>query len=114
MHRFGRFHGATTRTEGSTGISGGDFRFQISHLTSHIPTIYQHTLHFYATTPIKPDHPPGRESDDSEFIIRSCKFPGCNRCMLQYSEVEQLVRLFNAIKSKMKIKIGAGIVKSEI
>jgi len=49
---------------------------------------------------------PGRESDDSEFIIRSCKFPGCNPCTLRYSEVEQPVRLFNAIKSKMKIKIG--------
>jgi hypothetical protein len=84
---------------------GGDFRFQISDFTSDIPTI-QHTLHFYATTPIKPDHPPWRESDDSEFIIRSCKFPGCNPCTLQYSEVEQPVRLFNAIKSKMKIKIG--------
>jgi hypothetical protein len=88
---------------------GADFTFQISDFTFH-----QHTLHFYATTPIKPDHLPGRESDDSEFITRSCKFPGCNPCTLQYSEIEQLVRLFDAIKSKMKIKIGAGIVKSEI
>jgi len=31
-----------------------------------------------------------------------------------YSEVEQLLRLFNAGKSKIKIKIGAGTVKSEI
>ena len=31
-----------------------------------------------------------------------------------YSEVEQLVRLFNAIKSKMKIKIGRKNLKSEM
>ena len=31
-----------------------------------------------------------------------------------YSEVEQLVRLFNAIKSKMKIKIGGKNLKSEM
>jgi hypothetical protein len=72
----------------STGISGEDSRCQMSDFTFHIPTIYQHTLHFYETTPITLDHPPGRESDEI------------------YSEVEQLVRLFNAIKSKMKIKIG--------
>jgi hypothetical protein len=35
---------------------GGDFRFHISDFTSHFSQskkIYQHTLHFYATTPIK-------------------------------------------------------------
>jgi len=36
------------------GFHISHFTFQISHLTSHIPTkIYQHTLHFYATTPIQ-------------------------------------------------------------
>ena len=28
---------------------------------------------------------PWRESDHSEFIIRGCKFPGCNPCTLRCS-----------------------------
>ena len=45
-----------------------------------------------------------------EYLIRINLFE-IDKTKEIYSEVEQLVRLFNAIKSKMKIKIGGGNCK---
>jgi hypothetical protein len=64
------------------GIS--NFRFQISDFTSHIQTTNQHTLRFYAPTQI--NHKKVWTQWKTKVI---------------YSEVELLVRLFNAMKSKM-------------
>ena len=57
------------------------------------------------------------ESDETlfwlEYLIR-INLLDADQTKEIYSEVEQLVRLFNAIKSKMKIKIGIKNVKSDI
>ena len=67
-----------------------------------------------------------RARSDAEFYAKICIVEECDETLFWldyliriklfdvaetkeiYSEVEQLVRLFNAIKSKMKIKIGGG------
>ena len=48
-----------------------------------------------------------------EYLIR-INLPDVDITKEIYSEVEQLVRLFDAIKPKMKIKIGVKNVKSEM
>ena len=48
-----------------------------------------------------------------DYLIR-IKLPDFAKTKAIYSEAEQLVSLFNEIKSKMKIKIGRNNLKSEI
>jgi hypothetical protein len=57
----------------------------------------------------------GKEIHSSHFRYQISHLISLDNTKEIYSEVDQLVRLFNAIKSKMKLKIG-GVknVKSEI
>ena len=80
------------------GIS--HFTFQISHLPSQI----LFNLAFYAKIRIvveERDEPPFW----LDYLIR-INLLDVDKTREIYSEVDQLVRLYNAIKSKMKIKIG--------
>jgi len=85
-----------------------DFRFQISHLTFKLICI--NTSHFYATTLINHKQVWTQWKFDVtlfwlDYLIRINLFDAVKTKKI-YSEVEQLVRLFNAIKSTMKINIG--------
>jgi len=101
--------------KGNFGFQISDFRFQISHLTFKLICI--NTSHFYATTLINHKQVWTQWKFDAtlfwlDYLIRINLFDAVKTKKI-YSEVEQLVRLFNAIKSTMKIQ-NIGGKKSEI